>query len=42
MLKEKHEIQNGVLSTFSPIARFPEGVSVFHTFATNVKVLTAV
>jgi len=42
LLKEKHEIAKGVLSSFSPIARFPAGISVFHYFATNIKVLNAV
>ena len=42
LLKEKHEIYKGVLSTFSPIVRFPTGISVFHHFATNMKVLNAV
>lgn len=42
MLKEKHEISNGLISSFSPISRFPNGISVFHHFATNVKVLNAV
>ena len=42
LLKEKHEISKGVLSSFSPIARFPAGISVFHNFATNIKVLNAV
>jgi len=41
-LKEKHEIQKGLLSTFSPIARFPAGISIFHYHATNIKVLNAV
>lgn len=40
--KDKHEIWKGVMSTFSPIARFPAGISVFHYFATNVKVLNTV
>lgn len=30
LLKEKHEIAKGHLSSFSPIARFPKGISVFH------------
>ena len=42
LLKEKHEISKGVLTSFSPIARFPAGISVFHYFATNFKVLNAV
>ena len=42
LLKEKHEISKGILSSFSPIARFPAGISVFHYFATNIKVLNAV
>jgi len=40
--KDKHEISKGIMSTFSPIARFPAGISVFHYFATNVKVLNVV
>ena len=42
LIKEKHEIYKGTMTTFSPIARFPSGISVFHYFATNVKVLNAV
>jgi len=42
LLKEKHEISKGVISSFSPIARFPSGISVFHYFATNTKVLSTV
>jgi len=40
--KDRHEISKGTMSTFSPIARFPKGISVFHHFATNVKVLHVV
>lgn len=40
--KDKHEISKGVLSSFSPIARFPQGISVFHHFATNTKVINTV
>ena len=40
-LKEKHEIYQGDLSTFSPIVCFPNGISVFHHFATDMKVLNA-
>lgn len=40
-LKDKHEISHGIMSTFSPISRFPNGSSVFHFFATNVRVLNA-
>ena len=42
LLREKHEISKGVISSFSPIARFPKGISIFHYFATNAKVLSAV
>jgi len=42
IIKEKHEVMKGIMSTFSPIARFPNGISVFHAFATNVRVLNAV
>jgi hypothetical protein len=42
ILRDKHEISKGILSTFSPIARFPKGISVFHYYATNFKVLNAV
>jgi len=42
VLKEKHEISKGIISSFSPIARFPAGISVFHHFATNIKVLNTV
>ena len=41
-MKDKHEISKGILTTFSPIARFPNGISIFHNFATNFKVLNAV
>ena len=40
--KDKHEISKGTMSTFSPIARFPSGISVFHYFATNAKVINTV
>ncbi len=40
--KDKHEISKGVMTTFSPIARFPNGISVFHYFATNTTVLNKV
>lgn len=40
--KDKHEISKGVMTTFSPIARFPNGISVFHYFATNTTVLNTV
>ena len=40
--KEKHELARGKMTTWSPIARFPNGISVFHWLATNVKVLEAV
>ena len=40
--KESHELARGKLSSIAPIARFPDGISVFHYFATNVKVLDAV
>lgn len=42
ILKDKHEISKGHLSSFSPIARFPAGISIFHYHATNIKVLSAV
>ena len=42
LLKDKHEISKGTLSTFSPIARVPAGISVFHYFATDMKVLNTV
>jgi hypothetical protein len=42
LLREKHEINKGIITSFSPIARFPKGISIFHYFATNAKVLSAV
>jgi len=42
VLKERHEVSKGIMSTFSPIARFPKGISVFHYYATNVRVLNTV
>lgn len=42
LIKEKHEVHRGIISTFSPFARFPKGISVFHSYATNVKVLKTV
>ena len=41
-LRDLHEIHKGIVSNFSPIARFPQGSSVFHMFATDVKLLSAV
>ena len=38
----QHELQQGRVSSISPIARFPSGISVFHTFSTNVKVLESI
>ena len=40
--RDQHELQRGRITQISPIARFPDGISVFHTFATNVKVLDAI
>ena len=42
VLGMRHEVSKGIMSTFSPIARFPNGISVFHHFATNTKVLNTV
>ena len=42
LLKSQHEIARGKMTTFSPIARFPNTISVFHYFATKPQVLTAV
>ena len=40
--KERHELMKGKVSTFSPISRFPKGISLLHFFATNVKLLNDV
>ena len=37
-----HELNRGKISNFAPVARFPDGISIFHVYATNVKVLEAV
>ena len=41
-IKSKHEVSKGVITTFSPFARFPKGISIFHHFATNTKLLNVV
>lgn len=33
--KTTHELYKGKVTTFSPIARFPKGISIFHYYATN-------
>jgi hypothetical protein len=40
--RDQHELHRGKITSISPVARYPDGISVFHTFATNVKVLDAV
>jgi hypothetical protein len=41
--KESHELEKyGKISRMSPFARYPKGISIFHVFATEVKVLEAV
>lgn len=41
-VKDMHELSRGKVSNFAPIARFPSGISIFHMYATNVKVLEAI
>ena len=41
-MKDSHELSRGKLTNIAPVARFPNGISVFHVFATNVKVLEAI
>jgi hypothetical protein len=37
--KANHELSRGKVTTFSPIARFPRGMSIFHYYATNQQVI---
>ena len=37
--KFNHELSKGKVSSFSPIAKFPKGISIFHFYATNEKVI---
>ena len=41
-LKSQHEIARGKISSFSPLARFPNTISVFHCLATKPQVLSVV
>lgn len=38
--KQNHELTRGRVSTFAPISRFPNGISIFHKFATNIQVIS--
>ena len=40
--KLTHELSKGKLTSFSPIAKFPKGISVFHYYSTNEKLLKTV
>ena len=37
--KDAHELSKGKLTSIAPVARYPAGISIFHVYATSVKVL---
>lgn len=37
--KVHHELSKGKVTSFSPIAKFPKGISIFHYYATNEQVI---
>lgn len=37
--KTSHELFKNKVSTFSPISRFPNGISIFHFYATNLQLI---